>query len=270
MKYYELLNECKKYPKEYEACLFIIIEVSKFSKSELYLSLNKEIDAKIYTEIRRLLTLYLEKNIPVQYLLGYTYFYGSKINVSPDVLIPRFETEEVVDKAIAIIRERKLKKIVDVGTGSGCIAIAIKKAIPEVEMMAIDISPEALKVAKNNAKLNQVEIEFRENDLLTNINETFDMVISNPPYISRDEEVMDLVYDNEPHLALFSDNNGLYHYEAILKQARINSNGAIVFEIAYNKGQEMIKLASLYYQDVQILKDIHNNDRIMIIQGDKK
>lgn len=270
MKYYELLNECKKYDKEYEACLFIITETCQISKSELYLRLNQEIDDKIYERINYLISLYINDNIPVQYLIGYTYFLGLKLKINPKVLIPRFETEEVVEKAIEIIKARNLKKIVDVGTGSGCIAIALKKAIPSINITAIDISCEALEVAKENAYLNNVEIDFVENDLLSNINDTFDMVISNPPYISRDEEVMDLVYNNEPHLALFSDNNGLYHYQKLLQQAKIVSNGVIVFEIAYNKGQEMIELAQQYYHNVQIFKDIYNNDRIMIIQGDKK
>ena len=269
MKYFELLNECKLYPKEYEACLYIITELSGLTKSELYLNLNQEIDDIILNNMRKLISSYVAKNIPVQYLIGYTYFYGLKIEVNSNVLIPRFETEEVVEKAIELIRKKGLKKIVDVGTGSGCIAIAIKKHEPMTNICAIDISKAALDVAKKNAKINQADITFLENDLLSGIEESFDMIISNPPYISRDEEVMDLVYLNEPHLALFSDNNGLYHYEEILKQSRLSANGVIIFEIAYNKGHEMRQLAQSYYPDVQILKDINNNDRIMIIQGDK-
>ena len=190
MKYYELLNECKLYPKEYEACLYIITELSHITKSELYLRLDDDIADDLLLSMRKLIALYVDENIPVQYLVGYTYFFGLKIKVNPNVLIPRFETEEVVDKALGLIKVKKLVKVVDVCTGSGCIAIALKKNIPDIDITAIDISSEALNVARDNALLNGVSVQFRENDLLSNIYEKYDMIIANPPYISEDEEVI--------------------------------------------------------------------------------
>lgn len=265
-----LLNECKDKDVEYEACVFIITETLNISKSEMYLHLNEEINEETLRNLKSHLSLYIDQKIPVQYITGYTYFYGLKIKVTPSVLIPRFETEEVVDYAIKQIKKYNYQKIIDVGTGSGCIAIALKKNLPQLEVMAVDISSEALKVAKENAALNNVDIDFRINDLLTDIEDSFDMIISNPPYISKDEEVMDLVYLHEPHLALFSDNGGLYHYEMILKQSKLNKNGMIIFEIAYNKADAMHDLVHNFYPQATVLKDIRNNDRIMIIQGEKK
>jgi release factor glutamine methyltransferase len=272
MKYIDLFNECKTYNKENEAFLYLFTEIAEMSRSQLYLNFNQEIDEDIYIKLRIAINQYVKDNKPVQYIIGYTYFYGLKMMVNPKVLIPRFETEEVVEKAIQIGRSFTNPRIVDIGTGSGCIGITLKKHLPKASVMAIDISCDALEVAKTNANKNDVKIEFKENDLLSGISDKFDMIISNPPYIDEDEEVMDLVYDNEPHLALFSKNHGLYHYETILRQSTsvLNKNGVIIFEIAYNKKDEMIELANKYYKNIEVFKDIHNNDRIMIIQGEKK
>lgn len=164
----------------------------------------------------------LEKGIPVQYIVGNVSFYGYKINVNKNVLIPRFETEELVENTLKLINKYYTGniKVLDIGTGSGCISIALKKENDNLDITSTDISKKALKVAKKNAKENNVDIKFINTNLYDGINDKFDVVISNPPYISKDEEIMDIVYKNEPHQALFADNKGLYYYEEILKNIK--------------------------------------------------
>ena len=147
----------------------------------------------------------LENKEPIQYIIGNVEFYGYKINVNKNVLIPRFETELLVEKTINYIKKYYNKKIdiIDLGTGSGCIAITLKKEI-DCNMDALDISKKALEVAKNNAKLNDVEINFINKDMLTPLDKKYDVIISNPPYISYDEEIMDIVKNNEPNIALYA------------------------------------------------------------------
>lgn len=271
MRYIDLINKYKNIPNiETEAIKFLIKELSNFSSSDLYLNINDVISSDRLEKLEEAISLYVDKNIPVQYIVGYTYFLGNKIFVNKNVLIPRFETEEVVIEATKLFDKDSKIRICDIGTGSGVIAISLKKHFKNSEVVAIDIDLNALEVAKNNALYHGVDILFINNDLLNGINQEFDLIISNPPYIDPSEDVMSLVYDNEPHLALFSPNKGLYHYEEILKASKLNlrNNGYIVFEIAYNKTEEMNSLVSKYYKFFTIKKDIHNNDRIMIIKGD--
>ena len=213
----------------------------------------------------------LNEGIPVQYIVGNVDFYGVEIDVNKNVLIPRFETEELVSYTIKYIKEIfKDKKIdiIDLGTGSGCIAITLKKNI-NCNMKAIDISSDALEVALKNASKYNLDIEFKKNDMLDNINDKFDVIISNPPYISYEEEIMEIVKNNEPHIALYADNNGLYYYEKILKQAKNNLKDKyiIAFEIGQTQKEEIINIAKNYYEDAEIitLKDIQKNDRFIFI-----
>lgn len=137
----------------------------------------------------------LNNGEPVQYIVGNVDFYGYKINVNKNVLIPRFETEELVFKTINLIKKNLNEniKVLDIGTGSGCISIALKKEIPGLDITAVDISEDALVVAKNNALENNCEINFIKSDLFNNIDDKYDLIISNPPYISYDEQIMDIV-----------------------------------------------------------------------------
>lgn len=268
MKYYELISKFDNYNKEKSALIYLMTEICGINKAYLYANLQENIDENKLKLIEVAVDDYINKNVPVQYIIGYTYFYGLKIKVNPNVLIPRFETEELVNKVVEISKTYNNPKIVDVGTGSGCIAISLAKNIPGAIITAVDISNDALDVAKENARLNNVSIEFISSDLLTSVSGMFDIIVSNPPYIDIEEDVMDLVYDNEPHLALFSQEKGLYHYRQILIQSRkyLNDNGVILFEIAYNKKQEMIDLAKKHYQNIEVIKDIYNNNRIMVIR----
>ncbi len=212
----------------------------------------------------------LNKGIPVQYIVGNVDFYGNTIKVNRNVLIPRFETEELVSKTISYIKEYFNKKIdiVDLGTGSGCIAITLKKEL-DCNVDAVDISSEALEVAKTNAKDNDVDINFINGDMLNPLNKKYDCIISNPPYISYDEEIMDIVKNNEPHTALYADNDGLYFYEEILKDAEkyLKDKYIIVFEIGYTQGNKVIELINKYLKNVEykLEKDMAGKDRFIFI-----
>ena len=211
------------------------------------------------------------KGKPVQYIIGNVDFYGYIININKNVLIPRFETERLVELTIEKI-SKKFKKptILDIGTGSGCIAIALKKEI-ECEVDAIDISNDALNLAKENAQNNDVKITFYKSNILRNVSKKFDVIISNPPYLSEDDEVMDIVKDNEPHLALYAKNNGLYFYEEILKNCiySLKNNYLIAFEIGEKQKEEVTALAYQYLENVNVecYQDYSGKDRYIFISN---
>ena len=207
----------------------------------------------------------LDMGEPVQYIVGDVDFYGYTFKVDKRVLIPRFETEGLVEIALTYLNDGY--SIIDLGTGSGCIAITLKHKLPNSNIDAVDISSDALEVAKENAKLNNVDINFYQGDMLCT-NKKYDCIISNPPYIRYDEEVMDIVKNNEPNSALYADNNGLYFYEEILKKASnyLNDKYYIFFQMGYDQG-ESIKNIALKYLDcnVEIKKDLQGFDRYVII-----
>lgn len=212
----------------------------------------------------------LKRGEPVQYIVGNTDFYGNFIKVNKSVLIPRFETEELVEKTISYINQmfKGKVKIADLGTGSGCIAITLKKEI-DCDVDAVDISSDALKVAKENALNNNVEINFYVGDMLNPLSDKYDVIISNPPYISYDMEIMDNVKKNEPHIALYANNNGLYYYEEILKNINryLKSPFFVAFEIGYEQGNDIILLVNKYLpkSKVVIEKDMQGKDRFAFI-----
>ena len=211
----------------------------------------------------------LEKGEPVQYIVGDVDFYGNIIKVDKRVLIPRFETEGLCEIAISYLKNTNLN-VIDLGTGSGCIQITLKKKFPNINMHAVDISIDALELAKENAKFNNVEINFYERDMLNPIDKKFDCIISNPPYLPHDGEVMDIVKNNEPHLALFADDNGYYFYEGILKNYKdhLNDKYYIFFEIGYNQGEKVSELAHKYLDcNVEVRKDLQGYDRYVIIES---
>ena len=210
-----------------------------------------------------------EDGQPVQYIVGDVDFYGNIIKVDKRVLIPRFETEGLVEIALKYLSNTNLD-IVDLGTGSGCIAITLKKKLPNINMDAVDISTQALELAKANAKLNNVDINFYNGDMLKPLDKKYDCIISNPPYIAYDEEVMEIVKNNEPNNALYADNEGLYFYQEILKNCKnyLKEKYFIFFEIGYSQGTR-IKEIALNYLDciVDIKKDLQGFDRYVIIRS---
>ncbi len=214
----------------------------------------------------------LKNGEPVQYIVGDVNFYGNIIKVNKNVLIPRRETEELVEKTYNYIKKyfpNQNLNILDIGTGSGCISITLKKLLPSSNITGIDISKKALEIAKENALMNQVNINLLESDIFSNIKETYDVIISNPPYIREDEEIMDIVKNNEPHIALYAPNNGLYFYERIIKESTkyLNQKSIIAFEIGQEQGSDIINLAKKEYPEAQIIleKDLQHLDRFIFI-----
>ena len=231
------------------------------------LKLLKEIYQDNFEEIEKK----LEANYPTQYLIGYVDFYNTKINVNEDVLIPRFETELLVDKAIKILQNKKYTNLIDICTGSGAIAIAIKKHL-NLEIDACDISNKALNIAKNNALENKTNINFFRMDILKEIpSKKYDCIISIPPYVKEDEYTSpETKY--EPVIALYAKNEGLEFYERILSIAPsiLNKNGTIIFEIGSTQAIEIKKIALSYFPNskITIEKDYNNFDRFIFIETD--
>lgn len=267
-------------PEEVFSFFFICLE-SFYNISRLQLATNpelsitKEEQTPIFDALEQ-----LKQQKPIQYIIGEAHFYGMSFKVNTKTLIPRAETEEIVDGIIKeTIREigvGNLKApvhILDIGTGSGCIAVTLAKQLPEAEVQAIDVSKEALKVAEENAKLNDVKVNFTEANILetkTLVNDTkFDIIVSNPPYVREMEKqhMRPNVLDNEPHLALFVDNdNPLVFYKAITEFAEQNlkPNGMLYFEINEYLANEMIALVIDYnFTNVSVKKDMFGKYRLL-------
>ena len=214
----------------------------------------------------------LKQEIPIQYILGKTHFYGLEFQVNPNVLIPRPETEELVDW---IISKKSINqppiKILDIGTGSGCIAISLAKNLPNASVFALDVSKKALEMAQINALQNETKITFIENNILetTSFEQQFDVIVSNPPYVRNLEkaEIKKNVLENEPHLALFvADDDALLFYRKIAQIAMKNlqSGGQLYFEINQYLGKETIDLLfDLGFQNIELRQDIYGNDRMI-------
>ena len=213
----------------------------------------------------------LESDIPVQYIVGNVDFYGNTINVNKNVLIPRFETELLVDKLIKRCKDKFFKKIdiLDLCTGSGCIAITLDKEI-DSNVDAIDISCDALDVALENNKKNKTNVNFFESDIFSNVNKKYDVIVSNPPYISYDEEIMDIVRNNEPHIALYAIDDGLYFYKEIIRDMSnyLNDNFIVAFEIGEKQSGLIVDIINLYFNDVNISieKDYNDRERFIFIE----
>lgn len=265
-KEYSLL--ARQLGKEVEAIRILMMELSQKTSNQWYLSQDQEVEN--VDLIVDAMKQYLYQNKPVQYIIGYTYFYGLKFFVNSNVLIPRYDTEILVDTIMKRVKNQKDIKILDLCTGSGCIAISLKKNLPNVSVQAIDISTAALKIAEQNRIENQVDVTFYESDLFQNVkDEQFDVIVSNPPYIDPIEEVAVDVFHHEPHLALYSSNHGMAHYEQILKDAKryLKDKYLIALEIAYNKKSSIEELIKIYFIDAkyEIISDLGGRDRVALI-----
>ena len=275
--YKEVLKNAKsltrKHHKETSATELLFLTFSALKPNELYLKYEEEMPKEVENDFQQALNLYLEKNIPVQQIIGFVYFYGYKFLVRNTALIPRFETEELVANVLINYDEYfsgKKVDVVDIGTGSGCLAIALAKEEKNFKMVATDISFEALELAKENANNLEAEIEFLQGDMVEPLlNRKFDIIISNPPYIPNSEQVDSLIYDNEPHIALFGGVDGLDFYRTILKNAHyiIKDKAFIAFEHAYDKAEELKSIAKSYFPDANVftLKDMQNKDRMTFV-----
>lgn len=265
--------------KEESAVILILEAVTKLETNFLYMKMNEEIEEDIINKFKDIFNKYLFDNKPVQYLIGYSTFYGYDFIVNNNVLIPRFETEELVENVLYRYDEHfKGKKVLvcDLACGSGCIGITLDKEEPNMEVIATDISNEALEVAKmNNEKLN-ANVKFLQGDMLEPVkNYKFDIFVSNPPYIPNDELVDPLVKDNEPNIALFGGSDGMKFYDIILKGVKplLKEKAIIAFEHGYDKKEEMLALAKKYFPNskAEVLKDLEGKDRMTFIYvGDFK
>ncbi|MBL4624205.1 MAG: peptide chain release factor N(5)-glutamine methyltransferase [Flavobacteriales bacterium] len=264
------------YPaKEIESMFFLVIEyVLGWSKIKSRLEINTLIEEDQIISIG-LITIDLSKSIPLQYALGKMEFYGNMFHVNSAVLIPRQETEELVRWIVNTVKEERDSssiRLLDIGTGSGCIPISVKKEVPGAHVIAIDVSECALETADINAQNNKVSIEFEELDILKESLTRFellDIVVSNPPYVLESEK--ELMHKNvleyEPHLALFvKDKDPLLFYRRIAQVTfeSLKTGGFLFFEINEKYGQEIVNLlASLNYQNIVLKKDINGKDRMI-------
>ncbi len=259
--------------KEEAAVILLLQKILDVNSSKLFMMLEDEISEEKQKEFDLIFDKYLYENKPIQYLIGTSNFYGYDFIVNENVLIPRFETEELVDNILFRYDKYFKNKEIDVcdlATGSGCIAITLAKEEKNMHVIATDISFEALEVArKNNEKLG-TNVQFLQGDMLKPLEgKKFDIFVSNPPYIPEAEEVMDLVKDNEPNIALFGGSDGMKFYRIILSGVKplLKDKAIIAFEHGYDKKEEMIKLANTYFPNskVEVLKDLENKDRMTFI-----
>ena len=259
--------------QEIDSFFYIILEAfHKLKRIDLALNPNLELNTVQLLQWETVLTD-LKKQKPIQYILGETEFFGLPFYVNENTLIPRPETEELVDLIIKDLKKEGLQdlKILDIGTGTGCIAISLAKNIPNALVFALDVSEKALAIAEKNAVLNDVNVSFLHQNILEikNLNKKFDIIVSNPPYVRNLEkhEIHKNVLEYEPHLALFvEDYDALLFYRKIAELAKKNlsKNGKLYFEINQYLGKETIDLLdSLDFQNIQLKKDIYGNDRMI-------
>ena len=249
--------------------MYILDENSQQFTNNISEQLSKEKEELYFSLIDK----HIEKNVPLSHLAGFEYFYDRKFKVTKDVLSPRMETEELIYKVIEYIKSinKNNIKILDLCTGSGIIGITLGKELEfkSLEVVASDISEEALKVAKENAIMNEAEVKFIQSDIFENINEKFDIIVSNPPYIAyNDKKTMeDNVLNYDPHLALFAEEDGMYFYREIVEHAKeyLEEDGLVFFEIGYDQREKILKLANDNGFKAEVYKDINGRDRMAIL-----
>lgn len=255
--------------KEGYAIEYLFLARKNWDKTQWLLHMREEISAEEELLIEKDMAD-LMKNIPPQYLLGYEYFFEHRFKVTKDTLIPRPETEELVALCLSM-NDQQGKKVVDIGTGTGAIAVSLKMNRPKWQVTAVDISKEALTVAEENAESLQTEIVFKQSDVLSAITEKQDIIISNPPYISEEEwDLMDeSVRTYEPKMALFAENKGLAIYQKIALESRslLTPEGMIFLEIGFQQGHAVQDIFQQAFPDkaVTIHQDMSKNDRMIVV-----
>tara|TARA_B110000238_G_C16135905_1_gene443672 strand:- start:1376 stop:2251 length:876 start_codon:yes stop_codon:yes gene_type:complete len=260
------------YPQtEIDTFFFYLMEAYlDFQRIDLIIKPNFKISTEAGVLFKKALEA-LKKEIPIQYILGETEFYGLPFIVNRHTLIPRPETEELVEWILETADITAPLQIIDIGTGTGCIPITLAKHLPNARLFAIDISKEALRIAKQNAILNNVKLHFTEKNILktTTLPQKFDIIISNPPYV-RELEKVDIkknVLDNEPHIALFvEDDNPLLFYDKIADLAieHLTKNGLLYFEINQYLGTETVEmLHKKGFKNIDLKKDVFGKDRMI-------
>ena len=240
---------------------------------ELLTILDKEVDSDIEKIYKSSLEA-LKENKPIQYVIGNVNFYGLKFIVNKNVLIPRFETEELVEQVVEYTKDlnKDKIKILDLGCGSGAIGLTLKSILKDSEVTLTDISKEALEVAKLNANNLNLDVTFIESDWFSNVKlEKYDIIVSNPPYIRTDEEIEEIVKNNEPSLALYGGVDGLDCYRKILANIKpyLNNKFLIAFEIGESQKEEIYDIVNKYLKDIEITckKDLYGRNRMIFVRN---
>ena len=249
--------------------MYMLDESPQLFSNSFSEQMSKENENKYFSLIEK----HIKEDVPLSHLVGFEYFYDRKYKVTKDVLSPRMETEELIYKVIEYVKatNKNNLKILDLCTGSGIIAITLKKELENIflEIVASDISDAALKVAKENAIMNEAEVKFIQSDIFENINEKFDIIVSNPPYIAYNDKITmeDNVLNYDPHLALFAEEDGMYFYREIVENAKeyLEEDGLVFFEIGYDQREKILKLANENGFKAEVYKDINGRDRVAIL-----
>ena len=275
MNYAETISQLEKQLQEIgedpENLAYVFRELKGWSLLDFILHQNKDVSAQDQALISDIMSQLKEHRSP-QYITGKAYFRDLELAVDERVLIPRPETEELVDLVLKENSKADLQ-ILDIGTGSGAIAISLKSARPDWHVTASDISSEALQLAKENSERNQASVDFIESDVFNQISGKFEVIISNPPYIAYDDEdeVGINVLASEPHLALFADEDGFAIYRRIIEGAssHLTENGKLYFEIGYKQGDGMRRLLAQHFPEkrVRVLQDIFGKDRMVVMDN---
>jgi release factor glutamine methyltransferase len=256
--------------REIESFFEVIVEdLMQLNRMEVGFKKNEMLDPLKEKEFTSILEA-LKTKQPLQYILGHAWFYGRSFNVNPSVLIPRPETEELVQWIIQSTNKKDALEMLDIGTGSGCIPITLKIELPNTKISAIDISADSLYTASTNATLHKTAIQFQQLDILTanQLSRHYDVIVSNPPYIPEKEKsaMHENVLEHEPHLALFVPNEDpLLFYKKItaLAENHLNKNGLLFFEIHYDQADAIQQMISKHGFEVELRKDIYGQDRMI-------
>ena len=275
-----ILKAClllRRQDKEESLAKFLLMYMLDETTEQFSNKLSEELSVEQENRYFYLINKNINEDTPLSHLVGFDYFYDRKFKVTRDVLSPRIETEELIYKVLEYIKKSKKDsfKILDLCTGSGIIAITLKKEIVEkyTEIVASDISEKALSIAIENANNNNANITFIKSDLFDNISGKFDLIISNPPYISYKDKITikDSVLNYDPHLALFAEEDGIYFYRKIIENAvhYLSKDGVIFFEIGYDQKEKIFELGKNNNFITTVYKDINDRDRIAKLIYDK-
>ena len=275
-----ILKAClllRRQDKEESLAKFLLMYMLDETSEQFSNKLSEELSVEQENRYFDLINKNINEDTPLSHLVGFDYFYDRKFKVTKDVLSPRMETEELIYMVLEYIKKSKKDsfKILDLCTGSGIIAITLKKEIVEkyTEIVASDISEKALSIAIENANNNNANITFIKSDLFDNISGKFDLIISNPPYISYKDKITikDSVLNYDPHLALFAEEDGIYFYRKIIENAvhYLSKDGVIFFEIGYDQKEKIFELGKNNNFITTVYKDINDRDRIAKLIYDK-
>ncbi len=249
----------------------LLSDLLSMSPLEVYNYLDQEVPLEKEQLFKKEIEA-IRENKPLQYVIGHVNFYGQSFHINENVLIPRFETELLVEKTLEYIKKffpQKTVDIIDLGTGSGVIGLTLKRKHHNSNVTLLDISPKALEVAKINAKEQNQEVNFIESDMFEKVTDKYDVIISNPPYIASNGMIEDIVKENEPHLALFAGETGMDCYEKIIKnvQSHVKDSYLLAFEIGYDQKEMMIKLINTHLKDVviKVEQDLQGRNRMVFV-----